>query len=141
MWEASSPLFLPWDCEQRCHAAFQCGLKQELLLHKRIKRQQAVASPSPCAGAEVLRQLWDAVLRDWDELNPSLHSLQVSRAKLRYHGLLYGWDSSHQFLPVAISYSWGWKKELGIAVTEMHKNLLHSQEASEEIRKLFPLNS
>lgn len=29
----------------------------------------------------------------------------------------------------------------GIAVTEMHENLLHSQEASEEPRKSFPLNS
>lgn len=38
---------------------------------------------------------------------------------------------------MAISYSWGWET----AVTKMHENLLRSQEASEEPRKLFPLNS
>lgn len=70
-------------------------------------------------------------------------ALRESGAELTCRGLLYGWDGSRscQLLPVAISYSWGWERRLGIAITETHENLLHSQEASKEPRKPFPLNS
>jgi len=112
----------------------------------RRKGQQAAASMSPHVGAGMLMRLWEAAPgRGGMTSFESPRSLQESRAKFTCLGLLYGWDSlcSHQLLPVAISYSWVWERggRGGIAVMRMLKNLVHSQKASKEPRKLFPLNS
>lgn len=145
LWEAAAPLFLPWDREQRCPAAFQRGMKQEQRVG-RGKGQQAAASLSAGTGAEMLAQVWGAapsggqvVLESpcsWGKQSQT-HMLWA----LIWVGTVPIADNFSPWLFPTAGFGRGSRRGGGIAVTEMHENLLHSQEASEEPRKLFPLNS
>ena len=109
LWEAAAPLFLPCDCEQRCLSAwYEAGAERGV-----EKGAAGCGQPESSRGRRGPRAALGRCTRG--ELSRRAPALWDSGAKLRCRGLLHGWDGSHshQLLPVAISYSWGWERELG----------------------------
>lgn len=140
LWEVAAPLLPAQDCEQRCHAAPQHRIKQEQSLGKRnvCSWQWDAASPSPCLRSERVAMWCRAVPCLGNGMLWRACALPVLKQHLLWAEIRLGGSPK---LPTSPHHCFLQLGPGGIVFTKKHKGLLHSQEGSEEPRKLFPLNS